>query len=69
MSYLDLIIALPGYRQTVLSDECEPVSIETMALPFMPYRVDATQRERRRGWTWNLLDCRGGVPGWNGCEL
>jgi len=33
----------------VLSDECEPVSVETMTLHFMPHRVDATQRERRRG--------------------
>ena len=33
----------------VLSDECEPVSARTVALSLMPRRVDAIQRERRRG--------------------
>ena len=38
---------LDGLRrgvQTVLSDECEPVSARTMKPLFMPQRVDATRR-------------------------
>lgn len=44
------IRATSGSRDRVLSDQFELVSARTVTLPLMPRRVDATQRERRRGW-------------------
>ena len=58
LSVLGMIAAAFGYltpvqgalfQEVVLSDECEPVSVRTMKLPFMPCPTDATQRERQRG--------------------